>query len=57
MITLKGGSLDDPATVEFLAHIWVKRRLPWIDLPEDLPQWETQPGTLEEWKDLLGWTA
>ncbi len=57
LITIKGGSLDHPSAVEFLAHIWVKRRLPWIDLPKDLPQWETQPVTLEEWKDLLGWTA
>jgi len=56
LITVKGGSLDDAGAVDFLAHIWVSRKAPWIDLPEHLPQWETQPQSLEEWKELLGWT-
>jgi len=54
-VTVKGGSLDDPAAVDFLAHIWTKRGVPWIELPEGLPQWETQPSTMDEWKELLGW--
>ena len=55
-VTVKGGSLDDPAAVDLLAHIWVKRAMPWIELSKSLPQWQDQPSTLEEWKDLLGWT-
>ena len=56
-VTVKGGSLDEPDTVEFVAHIWTKRSMPWITLSEDLPQWDTQPQTLGEWKELLGWDA
>ncbi|MEM9086957.1 MAG: GFA family protein [Pseudomonadota bacterium] len=56
-ITVKGGSLDDPSAVEFVANIWTRRKAPWIELREDLPAWDTQPQTIEEWKDLLGWDA
>ena len=54
LITVKGGSLDDPAAIDFVAHIWTIRKAPWIELPEGLPQWDTQPGSLEEWIELLG---
>ncbi|MEM9312597.1 MAG: GFA family protein [Pseudomonadota bacterium] len=56
-ITVKGGSFDEPGAIPLVANIWVKRKASWIDLPEGLPQWETQPQSLEEWKDLLGWAA
>lgn len=55
LITVKGGSLDDPAAVNFVAHIWTRRKVRWIDLPDNLPQWDEQPETLEEWTALLGW--
>ncbi len=32
--TVHVGSLDDPHAVEVSAHIWVKRKLPWVVLPE-----------------------
>ncbi|MEL6541545.1 MAG: GFA family protein [Pseudomonadota bacterium] len=54
-ITVKGGALDDPGAIPFLANIWVKRKAPWVELPEGLPQWETQPHSMEEWRTLLGW--
>ncbi|MEM1196784.1 MAG: GFA family protein [Pseudomonadota bacterium] len=56
-ITVKGGSLDDPSAVNIVAHIWVKRAVPWITLPKGLPQWDTQPQTLARWRELLGWNA
>ena len=31
--TLYVGTLDDAARVEISAHIWEKRRLPWVTLP------------------------
>ena len=55
-ITVKGGSLDDPSAIDFVANIWVKRAVPWIKRPEGLPEWDTQPQSLDEWKELLGWT-
>jgi hypothetical protein len=32
--TLYVGTMDHPAEVEVDAHIWTKRRLPWVILPE-----------------------
>jgi hypothetical protein len=29
------GTLDDPGAVNVDAHIWAKRKLPWIVLPAD----------------------
>ncbi len=31
--TMHIGSLEHPETVELEAHIWVKRKLPWVSLP------------------------
>lgn len=56
-ITVKGGSLDHPGAVPLVAHVWVRSKAVWLELPEGLPQWETQPQGLEEWKRLLGWDA
>lgn len=56
-VTVKGGSFDEPGAIPLVANIWVRRKASWIALPEGLPQWETQPQSLDEWKDLLGWNA
>lgn len=56
-ITVKGGAFDEPGAIPLVGNVWVKRKATWIALPEGLPQWETQPSTPKEWKDLLGWTA
>ncbi|MEL7197345.1 MAG: GFA family protein [Pseudomonadota bacterium] len=56
LVTIKGGSLDDIAAIPLTAHIWTKRRLDWVELPDDLPQFETQPQTQEDWLSMLGWT-
>ncbi|MDJ0643527.1 MAG: GFA family protein [Erythrobacter sp.] len=55
MVTVKGGSLDDAASLTPVAHIWTKSRQSWFALPEDVPHWETQPQSQEEWMELLGW--
>jgi hypothetical protein len=33
--TLHVGTLDCPESVDVNAHIWVKRKLPWVELPTD----------------------
>ena len=53
LITVKGGSFDKAEDLTFAAHVWVSRKVAWIDLPEDASQWQTQPQTLEEWMTLL----
>lgn len=37
---VRSGTFDDPRVVEPGAHIWVKRKHPWIMLPADVPQFE-----------------
>lgn len=32
------GSLDQPEWVNVNAHIWVKRKLPWVQLPAEWRQ-------------------
>jgi hypothetical protein len=33
--TLYVGTLDNPEVVQVSAHIWVKRKLPWVILPQE----------------------
>lgn len=54
LVTVKGGSLDDPSNVQMLGHIWVKSKPDWLVLSDGLPQLETQPQTMEEWTEFLG---
>ncbi len=56
MVTIKGGSLDESQTLDPIAHIWTKSKQDWVLLPEDVPQWDTQPATQEEWMKLLSWS-
>jgi hypothetical protein len=37
---MRGGTFDDPGIVTPGAHIWVKRKHPWIVLPADVPQFQ-----------------
>lgn len=55
LVTIKGGSLDDAKHLAPVAHIWTASKQDWVVLPEDVPQWEYQPETQEEWMELLGW--
>jgi len=52
-VTLKGGTLDDPSTLEPVAHLWVSRKQAWLTLPSDVPAYETQPADLAAWRNSL----
>jgi len=52
-LTLKGGTIDDAATLEPIAHLWVSRKQAWVVLPTDVPAFETQPDNLKAWRDAL----
>ncbi len=56
MVTIKGGSLDQAGELRPVAHIWTRSRQKWIALPDGVPKWETQPGTQEEWLQMLAGT-
>lgn len=37
---VRAGTLDDSDKLNVVAHIWVKRKQPWIAIPDGVPQWE-----------------
>lgn len=41
--TIKGGTLDEPLDVSNAIHIWVKRKLPGIVIPEGAKQFPEGP--------------
>jgi len=36
---IRAGSLDASDRLQVVAHIWTKRKQPWIILPDSVPQW------------------
>ena len=52
-VTVKGGTLDDPSGLAPVAHLWVSRKQSWLDLPPDVPSYDTQPDDLSAWRDTL----
>jgi hypothetical protein len=52
-VTVKGGTLDDTHTLRPVAHIWVSRKQPWVVLDPAVPNYETQPSNLEEWRAMV----
>jgi len=46
VVVLRAGTLDRSDELQVVAHIWVKRKQPWLSLPADVPSWpEAAPGT------------
>ena len=42
-ISIKGGSLDEPPTLEDAVHIWVSRKLPGVIIPDGAAQFPEEP--------------
>ncbi len=45
LIDIAIGSLDDPARMAPAVHIWDSKRLPWMQLADDLPRFPEFPPT------------
>lgn len=54
-LTVKGGSIDEVASLQPDAHIWVSRKQDWVVIDPALPAHPTQPDDLSGW--LKGETA
>lgn len=39
IVVVRAGTLDRSDELEVVAHIWVKRKQPWLTLPADSPSW------------------
>jgi hypothetical protein len=46
---VRGGTLDDPASVEPDVHIYTRSKLPWVELPEPTPAFRTYYDTEKLW--------
>jgi hypothetical protein len=43
MVFLRAGALTNSHTLSPAAHIWTKRKQPWIVLPSGVPSWPESP--------------
>ena len=46
---VRGGTLDDPASVSPDVHIYTRSKLPWVELPKDVPAFNTYYDTEKLW--------
>ena len=46
---VRGGTLDDPASVAPDVHIYTRSKLPWVELPESVPAVDVYYDTDELW--------
>ena len=46
---VRGGTLDEPSSVEPDAHIFTKSKVPWVSLPEGVPAFEVYYDSRELW--------
>ena len=46
---VRGGTLDDPASVAPDVHIFTRSRLPWVDLPDSVPAFRVYYDTEKLW--------
>ena len=46
---VRGGTLDDPASVAPDVHIYTRSKLPWVELPASVPSFSTYYDTEKLW--------
>jgi hypothetical protein len=46
-LSVKPGSVDDPAQFQPVAHIWVGSKQPWVEIPAGVLQFESNPDGME----------
>lgn len=39
LVVMRAGTFDRSDELQVVAHIWVKRKQPWLALADDAPQW------------------
>ena len=46
---VRAGTLDDPSSIEPDVHIYTRSKVPWVQLPESTPAFETYYDTEKLW--------
>lgn len=54
MRVVRAGVLDGAGELAPVAHIWVRRKQPWVVLPEGVAQWPESPTAEEFGRVLMG---
>lgn len=54
MAGLRCGTLDRSSELHLAAHIWVKSKQAWLELPKNAKTMEEAPVTAQEWVEFLG---
>jgi hypothetical protein len=47
-LRLKPGTLNDTTVLEPDYHVWVKRKQPWVQIPDGVSQFDGQPASVQE---------
>ena len=48
LIRLKPGTLGDTSFLQPDYHVWVKRKQPWITIPDWMSRFDTEPASMQE---------
>jgi hypothetical protein len=48
-LLVRVGTLDNPGAVKPDAHIFTRSKLPWLDLPKDVPSFESFYNIQDVW--------
>lgn len=43
LAVIRAGTLDDSHTIDVVAHIWAKRKQPWLGIADGVPVWPEAP--------------
>ncbi|MCQ9423678.1 GFA family protein [Pseudomonas sp. LJDD11] len=54
MRVVRAGILEGSEKFVPVAHLWTRRKQPWLVLPEDVPQWQESPTAAEFGRALSG---
>ena len=46
---VKGGTLDDPASLPPGAHLWAENKVPWIEIPDGVPAFDQNYVAADVW--------
>lgn len=53
LAVIRAGTLDDSHLLTLVAHIWVKRKQPWLVIPEGVATWP-EAAPMKEFFSVLG---
>lgn len=54
LVIVRAGTLDRSDELDVVAHIWVKRKQPWLTLPAGVPTWPEAAPPVELMRALAG---